>query len=109
MCAAVSGACTVSARPPPASSAADDDAELPNDPGEHAADRTYGSWTYACSRTSAPIGRASIRVELKRARKALEHARPLAGEPRRDEDEELVDEICLEERRGEGRAALEEQ
>ena len=47
--------------------------------------------------------------QLERPRQALEHPRPLAGEPRRDEDEELVHEPCLEEGRSQGRAAFEQQ
>ena len=47
--------------------------------------------------------------ELERAREPGEHPRPVAGEARRDEDEQLVDEACLEERCSERRTALEEQ
>ena len=50
-----------------------------------------------------------MRDELERARQAVEQPRPVAGEPRRDEDEQLVDEPGLEERGGERRPALEQE
>ncbi len=69
----------------------------------------YGSCTYALSRTSSPTARASSRVSSIGARQADDHPLPLAGQPGRLEDEELVHEIVLEERGGERRASLEQE
>ena len=69
-------------------------AELAHDPGEHPRTVAQGSWTYPWIRTSSPIGRDSRRASASGARKPGEHPRPVAGELRRDEDEQLVDEIC---------------
>ena len=59
-------------------------------------------------RTSSPTRRASMRESSSGRGSAFEHPRPVSGDPRRDEDEQLVDEPGLEERCGEGRPAFEE-
>ena len=48
-------------------------------------------------------------AELEWARKARDHPRPFSRELSSDEHEQLVDEILLEERRGERRSALQKQ
>ena len=69
----------------------------------------YGSCTYAPIRTSSPILAHLEPCELGRPGEPGEHSRTLAREPRRLEDEQLVEKIVLHERGRERGATLEEQ
>ena len=69
----------------------------------------YGSWTYASSSTSSPTCSRPEPLQSQRRREPGNERRPVAGELRRDEHEELVDQVRGEERRRQRRASLEQQ
>ena len=71
--------------------------------------RGYGSRRYASRRTSSPTCRLVKRVSRTGSPRLSSTTRPGARERRRDEEEQLVDEACFQERPGKRRASLEQQ
>ena len=91
----------------------DDRSDLAHDAREHGLRlppraARYGSRRYASTSRSSPTGRVEAWSSSLGARELAEEARPVARQGRRDEDEQLVDEPGLEERRRERRPALEQ-
>ena len=69
----------------------------------------HGSRRYPSKSTSSPTCRTDVRVSSRNAREVVEEVRPLARELRRHEEQQLVDQPALEERRRDRRAAFEQE